>query len=137
MANLGTYMLRFENMEVNMNGTKPLQNMIMDYIIHNGSFLNFIAPNSFSKINSLFFMYEVGKSPKQREWITPAAASLRRSYGVVAVSQKFKILKIRDGYFIAAIIIGILRFHNDNIVFKVQQEHFICVSSQHKRIAKL
>ena len=34
-------------MAVNMNEEKPLQNMMMDYSIHKGSFLNFIAPNSF------------------------------------------------------------------------------------------
>ena len=36
-------------MAVNMNGEKPLQNMMMDYSIHKGSFPNFIAPNSFFK----------------------------------------------------------------------------------------
>ena len=42
-------------------------------------------------------------SKTQREWITQAAVPLQRSYGVIAVSQKYKkILKIRDGYVIAA-----------------------------------
>ena len=36
-------------MAVNMNGEKPLQNTMMDYSIHKGSFPNFIAPNSFLK----------------------------------------------------------------------------------------
>ena len=35
MANSGTYMLLYDNMAVNMNGGKPLQNMMMDYkILH-------------------------------------------------------------------------------------------------------
>ena len=40
-------------MAVNMNGEKPLQNMMMDYSIHKGSFPNFIAPNSFLKIKTI------------------------------------------------------------------------------------
>ena len=43
--------------------------MMMDYTIHKVSFLNFIAPNSFGKFQTilhtqLIFMYEVGKCPK-------------------------------------------------------------------------
>ena len=34
-------------------------------------------------------------SETQREWITPAAAPLQRSYGVVAVSQKYQNFKNR------------------------------------------
>ena len=40
-------------MAVNMNGGKPLQNMMMDYSIHKGSFLHLIAPNSFLKIKTI------------------------------------------------------------------------------------
>ena len=59
-------MLLSDNMAVNMNGEKPLQNMMMDYSIHKGSFTNFITPNSFFLkfrifFIQLFFMYEVGK----------------------------------------------------------------------------
>ena len=36
-------------MAVNMNREKPLQNIMMDYSIHKGSFPNFIAPNRFFK----------------------------------------------------------------------------------------
>ena len=50
MVNSGNKVLLFTNMAVNMNGGKPLQNMMMDYSIHKGSFQNFIAPNSFLKI---------------------------------------------------------------------------------------
>ena len=42
-------------------------------------------------------------SETQREWITPTAAPLQRSYGVVAISQKYQFfLKMGDGYVIAA-----------------------------------
>ena len=59
-------------MAVNMNGEKPLQNMMMDYSIHKGSFPIVIEQNSFSKIkllfSQLFFMYEVWEiSETQRE----------------------------------------------------------------------
>ena len=62
-------MLLFENMAVNINGEKSLQNMMIDYSIYKGSFLNFIAPNSFLIYFRVFFiqfrfMYEVGKCPK-------------------------------------------------------------------------
>ena len=40
-------------------------------------------------------------SKTQQEGITPAAGPLQRSYGVVAVSQKYQNLKIGDGYVIA------------------------------------
>ena len=53
MTNSGTQVLLFTNMAVNMNGEKPLQNMMIDYIIHKGSFQNFIAPNSFLKIQTI------------------------------------------------------------------------------------
>ena len=47
---------------------QPLQNMMIDYSIHKGNFLNFIAPNIFFKLRlffiQLFFIYEVGKCPK-------------------------------------------------------------------------
>ena len=49
MANSGTKVLLFTSMAVNMNGEKPLQNMMMEYSIHKGSFPNFIAPNRFLK----------------------------------------------------------------------------------------
>ena len=46
-------MLLFDNMAVDMYEEKPLQIMMMDYSIHKGSFLNFIAPNSFLKIKTI------------------------------------------------------------------------------------
>ena len=39
-------------MAVNINGEKPLQNMMMDYSIHKGSFPDVIEQNSFSKIQT-------------------------------------------------------------------------------------
>ena len=42
-ANSGIKMLLFDNMAVNTNGKKQLQNMMMDFSIHKVSFLNFIA----------------------------------------------------------------------------------------------
>ena len=50
MTNSGTKILLFDNMAVNMNGEKPLQNTMMGASIHKGIFTNFIAPNSFLKI---------------------------------------------------------------------------------------
>ena len=54
----------------------------------------------------LIFIYEVNweMAKTQREWITPAAAPLQRSHGVVAVSMEYqnKNKKIGDGYVIAA-----------------------------------
>ena len=48
-------------------------------------------------------MYDVGKCSTQREWITPPAAPLQRSNGVVAVSKKYQNLKkIGDDYVTAA-----------------------------------
>ena len=40
-----------------MHGEKPLQNMIMDYSIHKGSFLNFIAPNIFKNLDYSSYSY--------------------------------------------------------------------------------
>ena len=54
----------------------------------------------------LICIYEVNweMAKTQREWITPAAAPLQRSHGVVAVSMEYqnKNKKIGDGYVIAA-----------------------------------
>ena len=55
MANSGTQMFLLDNMAVNMNKGKPLQNMMMDYSIHKGSFPNFIATTFFLKCR-LFFI---------------------------------------------------------------------------------
>ena len=38
-----------DNMAVNMNGEKTMQNMMMNYSIHKGSFLSLNEPNSFFK----------------------------------------------------------------------------------------
>ena len=51
---------------------KALQNMMMDYSIHKGSFPNFIAPNSFLKIYTILHtvIFHVGGweiSETQRE----------------------------------------------------------------------
>ena len=83
-------------MAVNMNGEKPLQNIMMDYSIHKGIFLNFNAPN----LDYSIFIFEFGKCPKHSG--TPAAAPLQRSHGVVAVSNINSFFLIGDGYVIAA-----------------------------------
>ena len=55
-----------------MNVEKSLQNMMMDYSIHKGSFPNFIAPNIFFKIKTILntVIFHVGGweiSETQRE----------------------------------------------------------------------
>ena len=95
-------MLLFDNMAVNLNGK-----MMIDYSVHKVSFLNFIAPNSFWKFKTFllkvnFHVRSWVMSKTQREWMTPAAAPLQRSYGVGAVSPKYQFLKIGDGYVIVA-----------------------------------
>ena len=68
MTYSGIQMLLFYNMAVNINGEKPLQNMVLYFSIHKGSFPNFIAQKFKKKIRlffiQLFFIYEVGKFPK-------------------------------------------------------------------------
>ena len=107
MANSGTQVLLYTNMAVNMNGEKPLQNMMMNYSIHKGSFPNFIAPNSFLKFRQffiqLFFMQEVGKYPKHSgSESLPLLRHCRDPMESQPSPRNIKILKIGDGYVIAA-----------------------------------
>ena len=104
-ANSGNKMLIFDNMAVYIN-----RKMMMDYSVHKGFFFNLNVPkisSTFRLISiQLIFIYEVNweMAKTQLEWITPAAAPLQISYGVVAVSMEYqnKNKKIGDGYVIAA-----------------------------------
>ena len=78
--------------------------MMMDYSIHKGSFLNFIAPNSFffNFDYSYFSCTRLGNVRNTAGVNHSAAAPLQRSYGVVAVSQKYQNFKNRRRYVIAS-----------------------------------
>ena len=86
-------MLLFDNMAVNMNGENHCQTWYCTKqfwkfwtTLHTGNF------------------HERGweMSKTQRKWITPAAAPMQRSYGVVAVSQKYQNFQNWRRYVIAA-----------------------------------
>ena len=102
MANLGTQMLLFDNMAVNMNGEKPLLNMMMDFSIHNGSFKILLHQTFFKKLRlffiQLFFIYEVGKCPKYSGSESLPLLRHCRDPESQSSPRNTKILKIRDSF---------------------------------------
>ena len=73
---------------------KPLQNMMMDYSIHNVRLHRTVFTFFKTVLHTVNFHVKGWEMTKtQREGITPIAAPLQRSYGVVAFSQKYQNLK--------------------------------------------
>ena len=94
-----------------MNGEKPLQNMMIDYIIHKGSFQNFIAPNSFFKNldYSSYSYFSCRRLGNVRNVRNTAGVNHSRCCAIAKIPWSLSRLpgistfqKIGDGYVIAA-----------------------------------
>ena len=81
-------------MVVNMNGKNHCRTWWRIIAYTKLVFLILLHETVFENFRLFFiqiiFMYKVEMSTTQREWTTSTAAPLQRSYGVVALSQKYQ-----------------------------------------------
>ena len=116
----------------NMNGGKPLQNMMMDYCIHKGSFLNFFAPNKNLDYSSYSYfsstrLGNVRNTAGVNHSCCCAIAEILWSRSRLPEISKF--LKIGDGYVIAATpSLTFLSFHSSNIKNDQHFRHLMMIN---------